>query len=179
MVALVLDPRYKMDYYGKPGEQAYIAHLNIVTKVWGRYKTDVNSGDINQVEAVGPSFLKKRKFSHPADELEKYLSQPLEDVSIHPLHWWKSQRGYVGLRRMARDILAVPATSAASERSFSQGRIIMPFNRCQLNPNTMEALNCLRNWRREFYESLGVGEDKEVSEEYLDEEILNEVINIM
>ena len=110
-----------MDYYGKPGEQAYIAHLNIVTKVWGRYKTDVNSGDINQVEAVGPSFLKKRKFSHPADELEKYLSQPLEDVSIHPLHWWKSQRGYVGLRRMARDILAVPATSAASERSFSQG----------------------------------------------------------
>lgn len=46
----------------------------------------------------------------------------------------------------------------------------------------MEALNCLRNWRREFYEALGVGEDiqdKEVSEEYLDEEILNEVINIM
>lgn len=161
VVALVLDPRYKMEYYGEPGNPTYVDHLNILKRVWERYKVGDNFAAIHQVSAAGPSFLKKRKLSHPADELDKYLSQPLEDTTIHPLHWWKAQLGYIGLRRMARDVLAIPATSASSERCFSQGRIIMPFNRCRLNPETMEALNCLRNWRRGYYEAIGIFEKED------------------
>ena len=47
---------------------------------------------------------------------------------------------------MAQDILAIPATSASSERVFSGGRLVMPFNRTRLDSETMRALMCLRHW---------------------------------
>ncbi|KAA1067121.1 hypothetical protein PGTUg99_017221 [Puccinia graminis f. sp. tritici] len=47
---------------------------------------------------------------------------------------------------MARRYLAVPATSAASERVFSQGRRIVSWQRSSLEPETIEQLLCLKEW---------------------------------
>ena len=64
-----------------------------------------------------------------------------------PLTWWNgNQIPFPRLSIMARDILAIPATSASSERAFSGGRLVMPFNRTRLDSKTMTALLCLRNW---------------------------------
>ena len=54
---------------------------------------------------------------------------------------------------MARDILSIPATSAASERAFSAGKDVFGLARMSLRPETVEALICLRSW----YKS-GLGE---------------------
>ena len=47
---------------------------------------------------------------------------------------------------MARDLLSIPATSAASERAFTVGKDIFGISRMSLKPETVEALICLRSW---------------------------------
>ena len=49
---------------------------------------------------------------------------------------------------MARDILAITASSASSERVFSSGRDLIGISRHKLIPQTMEACICLRSWFR-------------------------------
>jgi hypothetical protein len=52
------------------------------------------------------------------------------------------------LARMARDILAVPASMVASESAFSSGEKIINDYRSRLTSETVEALICLQNWIR-------------------------------
>ncbi|PLW14034.1 hypothetical protein PCANC_17077 [Puccinia coronata f. sp. avenae] len=47
---------------------------------------------------------------------------------------------------MARTFLAIPATSAASERVFSKGRRIVSWQRSSLNPKSVEELLCVKEW---------------------------------
>ena len=47
---------------------------------------------------------------------------------------------------MAHDHLAIPATSAASERVFSNGADIITKKRNRLLPSTIRYLLCLRDW---------------------------------
>ena len=66
---------------------------------------------------------------------------------------------------MAREVLSIPATSAASERAFSAGKDVFGIARMSLKPETVEALICLRSWY-----SAGLVGEKEV-EEFLSEDI--------
>ncbi|XP_073457240.1 E3 SUMO-protein ligase ZBED1-like [Aquarana catesbeiana] len=55
-------------------------------------------------------------------ELESYLLGPEVDPETDPLEWWKQhQPNFSRLSRLARKYLAIPATSAPSERVFSVG----------------------------------------------------------
>ncbi|EFX77544.1 hypothetical protein DAPPUDRAFT_247554 [Daphnia pulex] len=45
-----------------------------------------------------------------------------------------------------KDLLNIPATSAASERAFTVGKDIFGISRMSLKPETVEALICLRSW---------------------------------
>jgi len=47
---------------------------------------------------------------------------------------------------MARDFLAIPATSVPSERMFSIAGQILTKRRSSLSENMMNALMCTRNW---------------------------------
>ena len=59
--------------------------------------------------------------------------------------------------------MAIPATSAASERAFSGARLAMPWNRTRLAGSTLRAIMCLRNW---FILTDGLSEeDKEEEQE--------------
>jgi hypothetical protein len=49
---------------------------------------------------------------------------------------------------MARDYLAITATSASSERVFSTGKDLLGICRLCLKPTTMKACMCLRSWLR-------------------------------
>lgn len=47
---------------------------------------------------------------------------------------------------MARDFLAIPASTVASESAFSSsGRLVSP-HRNRLHPKTIEALMCAQSW---------------------------------
>jgi hypothetical protein len=57
------------------------------------------------------------------DSLAKYFALPEEsDKDLDILKWWKEHETSLGhdLGRMARQFLAIPATSAAVERLFSK-----------------------------------------------------------
>ncbi|KAM7494417.1 hypothetical protein LguiB_029026 [Lonicera macranthoides] len=66
------------------------------------------------------------------------------------LNWWRVNgvSKYLILALIARDILAIPVSTIASESCFStSGRIIDSF-RSSLSPKMVEALICTQNWLR-------------------------------
>lgn len=52
---------------------------------------------------------------------------------------------------MARDILAIPMSTVASESTFSAGRRVIEPHRSCLKPETVEMLLCGADWVRELY----------------------------
>ncbi|KAH9686381.1 Bromo-adjacent (BAH) domain-containing protein [Citrus sinensis] len=78
-----------------------------------------------------------------ADELDSYLDEKvisrMEDFNI--LSWWKTNANrYPTLARIARDILAIPITTVASESAFNtSGRVVSSYHN-KLHPSTLEAL---------------------------------------
>lgn len=85
------------------------------------------------------------------NEVELYLTEPLEKKSsnIDILNWWKvNSTKYPTLGRMARDILAMPISTVASESAFSTGGRVLSCYRSSLTPTTVEALICAQNWLR-------------------------------
>lgn len=53
---------------------------------------------------------------------------------------------YPSLGKMARDYLAVPATSASIERIFSSGKDLVTDKRGSLAPETIRECLCLKAW---------------------------------
>ena len=47
---------------------------------------------------------------------------------------------------MAKDYLAIPATSIAAERIFSSASNLITQNRACLTANTIHAVMCLKHW---------------------------------
>ena len=84
-------------------------------------------------------------------ELDLYLAELVkklnEDIDILD-YWSKSAARYPQLATMARDILAVPVSSVASESAFSLSKKVITPNRSSLKPKTVEALMCLQDWYR-------------------------------
>lgn len=85
-------------------------------------------------------------------ELGRYLDESCENFNdkFDVLAWWKVNGSkYQVLSRMARDVLAIPVSTIASESTFStSGRILGPY-RSSLSPKTVESLICAQNWLRE------------------------------
>ena len=85
-----------------------------------------------------------------ADELQKFCDSNDKlagGTSAEVLAWWKiNSRKYPNLSKMAKDFLAIPATSASSERLFSSGKHLISDTRCSLGPTTIEACQTLKSW---------------------------------
>ncbi len=90
-----------------------------------------------------------------ASELRKYcdtqqhgLAGKLSQFTAKDiLKWWRAHKDiYPNLSKMARDYLAIPGTSAASERLFSIGRTLITDTRNSLHEDTIEAHECLNIW---------------------------------
>jgi len=79
--------------------------------------------------------------------IHSYLNQPSVDATVDVLDWWRrNQEIYPNLSRMARDFLAIPATSVPSERIFSEAGQIITSRRNRLNADTVRACICLDSW---------------------------------
>ena len=86
-----------------------------------------------------------------SNEINKYLAENCEsrkwDVKFEILEWWKANSDrYQVLSKLARDVLAVPVSTVASELAFStEGRILDPF-RSSLSPLMVQNLVCAQDW---------------------------------
>nr|GMD87861.1 zinc finger BED domain-containing protein DAYSLEEPER-like [Ipomoea batatas] len=82
-------------------------------------------------------------------DLDRYLEDEVLPMTSNfdILTWWKLDGPkYPTLQAIARDVLAIPVSTVASESCFSTGgRLISP-HRSRLHPNIVEALACCQNW---------------------------------
>lgn len=87
---------------------------------------------------------------HP--ELDKYISHVSSlklKLKDDPLAWWKANEGsYPTVSRLARDKLALLATSAASEQAFSSAGHVVSELRCSLETSTITNLMVMQGLLR-------------------------------
>ena len=68
-------------------------------------------------------------------------------TNLNILDYWRTHEvRYPTLARMARDILAIPISTVASESAFSVGGRVLDSYRSSLKPQIVEAIICLRDW---------------------------------
>ena len=80
-------------------------------------------------------------------ECVRWYKEPCLPSNTDIVKFWASRAyDYPIMSQMARDYLAIPATSAASERVFSNGGDIITKKRNRLAPDTLRFLLCLRSW---------------------------------
>ncbi|XP_019199775.1 PREDICTED: zinc finger BED domain-containing protein RICESLEEPER 2-like [Ipomoea nil] len=126
-----------------------------------------DSVSVGRPQSLLKSQIKKQKLvsgdlSRKITELEVYLSEVIvdEDDSFDLLRWWKQQsERFPVLSKMARDILAVPISTVASESTFStSGRVLDAF-RSSLTPRIVEALVCAQDWLRLSNQPISIEEN--------------------
>jgi hypothetical protein len=80
-------------------------------------------------------------------EWKRWMLEPRPGEHTDIFKYWSAkQYQYPIVAQVARDHLAIPATSAPSERVFSNGSDIITKKRNKLSPLTIRYLLCLRNW---------------------------------
>lgn len=92
--------------------------------------------------------------SNISSELDIYLSEPKStdlagegpnDVDV--LQWWsRRQNQYPILAMMAREILAVPASTVSVEQAFSVGGYVLDERRSVMTPRNLEAQVLLKDY---------------------------------
>jgi hypothetical protein len=151
-IATVLDPRLKLDFYDSEERQSI---FNAVQLVFDRdYKTQVTAipedeeDDDNEDVFIKQTNVEPMELRTYCDSKHhcmpgKFSNHNAKDILV----WWKAHQGiYPNLSRMARDYLAIPGTSASSERLFSSGKNLITDNRNCLNEDTIQAHECLKSW---------------------------------
>ena len=177
-IAAVLDPRYKLSLYTKltveeifgeeRGQLVWAAIKSCLRELFDEYRqihapsevqTEVN--DPNQSSGTRQGMLAEKiakrmrmesgSSNTAKSELDKYLSEDTEDRNkkIDILVWWKDNAPRLPvLAHLARDVLAIPVSTVASESGFStSGRILDDFH-TSLTPFIVEALVCAQDWLR-------------------------------
>jgi len=93
---------------------------------------------------------------NPNAELNHYLStnfaatdRKLKGEKVKLLEWWREHRySFPVLSHFARDVLLVPVSTVSSEATFSTVGRIIEERRSSLAPEMVEAITCLKDWKR-------------------------------
>ena len=176
-IAVVLNLRYKLDYVNYCLGMIYdpITASKMSKKInetlhrllsfYGGDTSNENEDGVHAAQDIASNqnnllshYLKHWGGIAEKNDLEKYLL----DENVNPmgenfdiLAWWKvNSDKFKVLSQIARDVLAVPVSTVASESAFSTGgRILDPF-RSSLSAKMVEALVCAQNWLRSSHEGI-------------------------
>lgn len=175
-VAFFLDPRYKrkaIEFYMRKIYGPLLYHgkveecIAVVKQMYQAYASAEPNSKVNNAEP-NSDFMEQdgdddlQNYLHDThgannegvtSDLDKYMAEaPLRvpkagSDKFEVLLWWKThQEVYPVLSVLARDVLAIQASTVASESAFSAGgRVIDPF-RSRLEPEMVEALICAKDW---------------------------------
>ena len=83
--------------------------------------------------------------------MDKYLGEQrepfVEGEQFNVLEWWKKNSSrFPVMALMAKDVLAIPISTVASESAFSTGGRVLDVFRSSLTPTMVEALVCGQDW---------------------------------
>ncbi|KAG6436805.1 hypothetical protein SASPL_101707 [Salvia splendens] len=99
-----------------------------------------------------------------SSELTRYFAErqyKANEDDFDILMWWKTYGiSYPILSEMAKDILAIPISSVASESAFSMGGRMLSIFINSLAPEMVEALMCSEDWLRSSSSSTDLMEEE-------------------
>jgi hypothetical protein len=96
--------------------------------------------DENGTLQVSTIALREVLGQHNGRNLASFLLEVIDDYQTFP-----------HLSLMAIDLLSIPAMSAEPERVFSGAKLTITDQRARLQGTTIEALECLKSWYREWH----------------------------
>ena len=159
--AAILDPRFKLRWCRDEAEKRHLQRE--LTEEVEKIKSSQENGTRacahqNTTDSEPPAKKKKELFSFMSEvsdahattslsstETQDYLDLPALAMSKNPATFWKdNNRKFPVLAKIAKDVLGVPASSAAVERLFSiAGKIFTP-QRCRLTDKRFAQLMFIR-----------------------------------
>lgn len=158
-IATLMDPRMKLEYYKDPNKDEAGNQNDAEEKqqqfreVYDEYKLLGLPAAPNLTPTVAESDDEDNPLKHIStpcleDEMHHYLHiLPILAYKEDPLKWWEAHQSRLPiLYCIARDYLAIPATSAPSEREFSAAGQLVTVRRTSLNDDSIQANMCLRSW---------------------------------
>nr|GMC51136.1 zinc finger BED domain-containing protein RICESLEEPER 2-like [Ipomoea batatas]GMD93436.1 zinc finger BED domain-containing protein RICESLEEPER 2-like [Ipomoea batatas] len=171
IVSSVLDPRSKMSFvticferlYGKDTPKCMEmkeAIVEVLRKFESVLDVGVTIGDVVPIPNLFTTYTnmvrEKGNVEKTSNELDIYLMENIEmptpnrlSMQFNILSWWrKESMKFPILSEMARDILAIPVSSVASESAFSTSGRILDQYRSSLTPYMVEALILTQDWLR-------------------------------
>ncbi|KAE8237673.1 hypothetical protein A4X13_0g8675, partial [Tilletia indica] len=87
---------------------------------------------------------------HQEDEVARYLSPkncPWRASDLTPYKWWRDNEAmFPTIAKLARIILAIPGSSSAVERVFSQAALVSTNRRASLSAASISRLVTTRHW---------------------------------
>ncbi|KFY83880.1 hypothetical protein V500_09809 [Pseudogymnoascus sp. VKM F-4518 (FW-2643)] len=99
--------------------------------------------------------IKRATADDAGNEHDRYYRLELQNTH-NVIQWWiDHQTAFPTLSRLALDIFAIPAMATDCERAFSLAKLSLTSQRQRMSPDTLEALQCLKNWSR--YGNLSLG----------------------
>ena len=99
-------------------------------------------------------------------ECRAFLLHMRDCNDADPLYFWtKHQQQFPILAPVARRVLAVPATSASTERLFSASGRVCTFDRASLKPANVDILSTLHVWERSSLEEDARRKKKQLANE--------------
>lgn len=82
-----------------------------------------------------------------SDHYRAFITTDPEDEHVDALEFWNSRhKTQPDIARFALDMLAIPMMSAECERVFSSAKHLITDSRNRLNPDIIEASECLKHW---------------------------------
>jgi hypothetical protein len=173
-ISTVMDPRYKFSLF----ENHQLAEVKQkIRDLSGTYNNNSNltetSNQVAELEQAVTSNklsffhqLRRRRFNESEPNPESSTLSPIDqelnryelvncgdDIDI--LEWWKTnQIEYPILSCIARDYLAIQATSTECERSFSMAGNTITDKRNRLDPETVRASLCLKSWISDEFDNI-------------------------
>ncbi|XP_074274285.1 zinc finger BED domain-containing protein RICESLEEPER 2-like [Silene latifolia] len=140
---------------GESGESANTSSTNSRTAL--RYMSNIEEQVKKQMSGSNPLIR---------SEFDRYLNeQKGEDEEKEVLPWWRANAmRFPTLKHMARDVLAIPISTVASESAFSAGGRTLDSFRSSLAPKMVQAQICGQDWIR-----ASLREDKLDMEESLED----------
>jgi len=156
-VASFLDPRYKdMDHEPVRAREIIRSHVLQLIESVAPTTTNLNDTEESDLKMSNVlAFIYKDHTNSTNDastQFTGYLSEPQLRFDLNPLEWWRTrEEKYPAIATIAKKYLAIPSTSASSERCFSTaGNIVNPKRSCLL-PENVDMLVFLYQNRKLYF----------------------------
>merc|ERR1711879_387484 len=106
---------------------------------------DVDGDDLDALlrQKHNQGSLQHEDTSVLGEEMKRYEAKPKVEKTVDICDWWSKQEDLPTLRKVAREILCIPASSSKSERVFSTSGKVCNDRRMRLKPSMVEDLTIM------------------------------------